>query len=200
MALEKIVKVSGTAVHVPGSDIDTDRIIPARFMKCVTFDGLGEYLFYDVRKHADGSDKEHPLNDARFKGASILLAGVNFGCGSSREHAPQAIYRYGFRAVIAESFAEIFFGNCTTLGIPCAVATAADLADLRAAVEADPSVTVTIDVDACRVHCGDRSFPVHIPDTAREALISGHWDAIADLIEGIPSVEATASRLPYMRK
>lgn len=200
MALEKIVKVSGTAVHVPGSDIDTDRIIPARFMKCVTFDGLGEYLFYDVRKHADGSDKEHPLNDPRFKGASILLAGVNFGCGSSREHAPQAIYRYGFRAVIAESFAEIFFGNCTTLGIPCAVATAADLADLRAAVEADPSVTVTIDVDACRVHCGDRSFPVHIPDTAREALISGHWDAIADLIEGIPSVEATASRLPYMRK
>jgi len=200
MALEKIVKVSGTAVHVPGSDIDTDRIIPARFMKCVTFDGLGEYLFYDVRKHADGSDKEHPLNDARFKGASILLAGVNFGCGSSREHAPQAIYRYGFRAVIAESFAEIFFGNCTTLGIPCAVATAGDLADLRAAVEADPTVTVTIDVDACRVHCGDRSFPVHIPDTAREALISGHWDAIADLIEGIPSVEATASQLPYMRK
>ena len=200
MALEKIVKVSGTAVHVPGSDIDTDRIIPARFMKCVTFDGLGEYLFYDVRKHADGSDKEHPLNDARFKGASILLAGVNFGCGSSREHAPQAIYRYGFRAVIAESFAEIFFGNCTTLGIPCAVATAGDLADLRAAVEADPTVTVTIDVDACRVHCGERSFPVHIPDTAREALISGHWDAIADLIEGIPSVEATASRLPYMRK
>lgn len=200
MALEKIVKVSGTAVHIPGSDIDTDRIIPARFMKCVTFDGLGEYLFYDVRKHADGSDKEHPLNDARFKGASILLAGVNFGCGSSREHAPQAIYRYGFRAVIAESFAEIFFGNCTTLGIPCAVATAGDLADLRAAVEADPSVTVTIDVDACRVHCGDRSFPVHIPDTAREALISGHWDAIADLIEGIPSVEATAAQLPYMRK
>ena len=200
MALEKIVRVSGTAVHVPGSDIDTDRIIPARFMKCVTFDGLGEYLFYDVRKHADGSEKEHPLNDARFKGASILLAGVNFGCGSSREHAPQAIYRYGFRAVIAESFAEIFFGNCTTLGIPCAVATAGDLADLRAAVEADPDVTVTIDVDACRVHCGDRSFPVHIPDPAREALISGHWDAIADLIEGIPSVEATASRLPYMRK
>ncbi|MFN5962692.1 MAG: 3-isopropylmalate dehydratase small subunit [Verrucomicrobiota bacterium] len=200
MALEKIVKVSGTAVHVPGSDIDTDRIIPARFMKCVTFDGLGDYLFYDVRKHADGSDKEHPLNDARFKGASILMSGVNFGCGSSREHAPQAIYRYGFRAVIAESFAEIFFGNCTTLGIPCAVATAGDLADLRAAVEADPTVTVTIDVDACRVHCGDRSFPVHIPDTAREALISGHWDAIADLIEGIPSVEATAAQLPYMRK
>jgi 3-isopropylmalate/(R)-2-methylmalate dehydratase small subunit len=171
-----------------------------RFTYRDQFDGLGDYLFYDVRKHADGSDKEHPLNDARFKGASILLAGVNFGCGSSREHAPQAIYRYGFRAVIAESFAEIFFGNCTTLGIPCAVATAGDLADLRAAVEADPTVTVTIDVDACRVHCGDRSFPVHIPDTAREALISGHWDAIADLIEGIPSVEATAAQLPYMRK
>ena len=105
MALEKITQVSGTAVYVPGSDIDTDRIIPARFMKCVTFDGLGDYLFYDVRKNADGSDKDHPLNAPQFKGATVLLSGVNFGCGSSREHAPQAIYRYGFRAVVAESFA-----------------------------------------------------------------------------------------------
>ena len=199
MALEKILKVSGTAVHVPGSDIDTDRIIPARFMKCVTFDGLGEYLFYDVRKNADGTDREHPLNDLRFKGASILLAGVNFGCGSSREHAPQAIYRYGFRAVVAESFAEIFFGNCTTLGIPCAVATAADLAKLRAAVEADPTLTVTVDVESNRVFFGADNITVNIPDTAREALISGHWDAIADLLEGAPAVAATAAALPYMQ-
>ena len=199
MALEKILKVSGTAVHVPGSDIDTDRIIPARFMKCVTFDGLGEFLFYDVRKNADGTDREHPLNDPRFKGASILLAGVNFGCGSSREHAPQAIYRYGFRAVIAESFAEIFFGNCTTLGIPCAVATAADLAKLRAAVEADPSLTVTVDVENNRVFYGSENITVNIPDTAREALISGHWDAIADLLEGAPAVATTAAALPYMQ-
>ena len=111
MALAKITSVTGRAVTVPGNDIDTDRIIPARFMKCVTFDGLGEFLFYDVRKNADGTDKPHPLNDPRFKGATILLSGANFGCGSSREHAPQAIQKYGFRAVIAESFAEIFFGN-----------------------------------------------------------------------------------------
>src|SRR4029079_2319315 len=106
MALEKITSVTGRGVFVPGNDIDTDRIIPARFMKCVTFDGLGEFLFYDVRKHADGTSKEHPLNDPRFKNAPILLTGVNFGCGSSREHAPQAIHRFGFRAIVAESFAE----------------------------------------------------------------------------------------------
>lgn len=200
MSLEKITQVSGTAVYVPGSDIDTDRIIPARFMKCVTFDGLGEYLFYDVRKNADGSDKEHPLNDPRFKGASILLSGVNFGCGSSREHAPQAIYRYGFRAVIAESFAEIFFGNCTTLGIPCAVAAAADMQRLREAVEKDPTITVTVDVEKNRVFFGSENFTVNIPDTARDALTTGHWDAIADLIEGEAAVAATAGALDYMKR
>ena len=116
MALEKINKVSGRGVNVPGDDIDTDRIIPARFMKCVTFDGLGRYFFYDVRFDADENPRVHPLNDARFSGASILIAGRNFGCGSSREHAPQAIAKAGFKAVIAEGYAEIFFGNSTTLG------------------------------------------------------------------------------------
>ena len=200
MALEKFTQVSGTAVYVPGSDIDTDRIIPARFMKCVTFDGLGDYLFYDVRKNVDGSDKNHPLNDPRFKGASILLSGVNFGCGSSREHAPQAIYRYGFRAVVAESFAEIFFGNCTTLGIPCAVATAADMQRLRDAVEKDPRTTVTVDVDKNRVFFGSENFTVNIPDTARDALISGKWDPIADLLEGETATASTASALEYMKR
>ncbi len=200
MALELITKISGTAVYVPGSDIDTDRIIPARFMKCITFAGLGDYLFYDVRRNTDGSDKQHPLNESRYKNASILLSGVNFGCGSSREHAPQAIYRYGFRAVIAESFAEIFFGNCTTLGIPCAVATGADMQRLRTAVEADPTTTVTIDVASCRVHFGAESFAVQIAESAREALTSGHWDAIADLLEGLPAVERTAAALPYMSR
>ena len=199
MALEKITQVSGTAVYVPGSDIDTDRIIPARFMKCVTFDGLGDYLFYDVRKNADGSDKDHPLNDPRFKGATVLLSGVNFGCGSSREHAPQAIYRYGFRAVVAESFAEIFFGNCTTLGIPCAVAAASDMQKLRAAVEKDTAITVTVDVDKNRVFYGSENFTVVIPDTARDALVSGKWDPIADLLEGESSVAATAGELSYMK-
>ena len=157
MALAKISSVTGRAVHVPGNDIDTDRIIPARFMKCVTFDGLGEFLFHDVRKNADGTDKPHPLNDARFKGATILLSGANFGCGSSREHAPQAIQKHGFRAVIAENFAEIFFGNCTTLGIPCATASRADIAAIAAAIEANPALEVVLDVAQQEIRFGGRS-------------------------------------------
>src|SRR5690606_14986619 len=119
MALPKIVKVQGRGVYVPGDDIDTDRIIPARFMKCVTFDGLGAYAFYDARFDEQGNSKGHPLDDPRFRGATILLSNSNFGCGSSREHAPQALSKFGIRAIIAESFAEIFFGNATTLGMPC---------------------------------------------------------------------------------
>jgi 3-isopropylmalate/(R)-2-methylmalate dehydratase small subunit len=138
MALEKITRVAGRAVNVPGNDIDTDRIIPARFMKCVTFDGLGEFLFYDMRKNADGSDKPHPLNDPRFKGATILLSGMNFGCGSSREHAPQALQKYGIRAVIAEGFAEIFHGNSTTLGMPCVTASREDIEQIAAASRPTP--------------------------------------------------------------
>ena len=183
MALTKITSVTGTAVHVPGTDIDTDRIIPARFMKCVTFDGLGEFAFYDVRKDADGNDKAHPLNDARFTGASILLSGQNFGCGSSREHAPQALYRFGFRAIIAESFAEIFFGNCTTLGIPCVCATTEDIATLAAAIETNPKLQVTVDLNAQRVFFGDQNFTIMLPETALEALTSGKWDPIAELLE-----------------
>lgn len=183
MALAKITQVSGTAVHVPGSDIDTDRIIPARFMKCVTFDGLGEFAFYDVRFDKDGKPTGHPLDEPRFKGASVLLSGSNFGCGSSREHAPQALYRFGFRAVIAQSFAEIFFGNCTTLGIPCVCASAEDIAKVAAAVEVNPQIQVTVDVANRRVIYGDDSFAVTLPDTAHDALTSGKWDPIAELLE-----------------
>jgi 3-isopropylmalate/(R)-2-methylmalate dehydratase small subunit len=200
MALEKILQVTGTACYVPGSDIDTDRIIPARFMKCVTFDGLGEYLFYDVRKHEDGSDKVHPLNEERFKGAKVLLSGVNFGCGSSREHAPQALYRYGFRAVVAESFAEIFFSNCTTLGIPCVTATTADIALLASRLDADPTLEVTVDVAKNRVFFGAENFTVAMPESAREVLIAGHWDPIADLLEAEAAVAATAAKLPYLSR
>ena len=198
MALAKITQVSGRAVHVPGADIDTDRIIPARFMKCVTFDGLGEFAFYDVRKHEDGTDRVHPLNEPRFKGASILLADSNFGCGSSREHAPQALYRFGFRGVIAESFAEIFFGNCTTLGIPCVIATAEDIKAVSDAVEADPNVEVKIDLEKERVFYANQSFPVTSPATAREALITGHWDAIGELLEGKDAVAAKMQSLGWV--
>ena len=190
MALTKISQVAGTGVYVPGSDIDTDRIIPARFMKCVTFDGLGEYAFYDVRKNADGSDKAHPLNDKRFAGANILLSGVNFGCGSSREHAPQALYRFGFRAVIAESFAEIFFGNCTTLGIPCAVTTAANIQVLAKEIERNPKLEITVDIAAEKVFFEDVEMPISVLHSAREALTTGQWDPIAALLDNKSKVDA----------
>ncbi len=197
MALEKITAVSGKGVYVPGSDIDTDRIIPARFMKCVTFDGLGEYLFYDVRHYEDGSLKNHPLNDEKHAGATILISGINFGCGSSREHAPQALSKAGFKAVIAQSFAEIFFGNCATLGMPCAIASASDIDKLAAAVEADPNLEVTIDVEKNEVRFGDDSIPVTIPSTARDAFLSARWDPIGELLEAEDRIEQTAKALPY---
>jgi 3-isopropylmalate/(R)-2-methylmalate dehydratase small subunit len=199
MALDKITTVSGTGVYVPGSDIDTDRIIPARFMKCVTFDGLGEYFFYDVRHRPDDSVvSEHPLNDPQFANAKILLTGVNFGCGSSREHAPQALYRYGLRAVIAESFAEIFFGNCTTLGIPCVTASTADIKKLAATVAADPKLEIIVDVAHRRVIFGNESFTVEMPDTAHDGLTTGQWDPIAELLESEKEVAATATNVAYL--
>jgi 3-isopropylmalate/(R)-2-methylmalate dehydratase small subunit len=200
MALDKITLVTGKGIHVPGNEIDTDRIIPARFMKCVTFDGLGEYLFYDVRKNEDGSDKKHPLNDPRFSEASILLTGANFGCGSSREHAPQAFYRYGFRGIIAESFAEIFFGNCTTLGIPCFCAAKEDIAAIAAAIESDPSAEITLDVGNERIRVGDQSYTAVVRETARKALCEGKWDMIGELKEGESQVAVVVQKLPYMTR
>ncbi len=198
MALAKITSVTGPAVYVPGNDIDTDRIIPARFMKCIVFDGLGEFLFYDVRKNADGTDKPHPLNEPRFKAATILLSGANFGCGSSREHAPQAIQKYGFKAVIAENFAEIFFGNCTTLGIPCATASREDIAKIAAAVEKNPATEVTIDVEKQEIRFAGQTVKAEVRASARDALVNGRWDSIGELIDGLPAVKTTAAKLPYL--
>ena len=198
MALEKITQVTGRGVFVPGDDIDTDRIIPARFMKCVTFDGLGEFAFYDARDAVKSEGGTHPLDDARFTGASILLSGSNFGCGSSREHAPQALYRFGIRAIVAESFAEIFFGNSTTLGMPCVVMSQADIKAVADLIEADPAALVTIDVTEGKLSVADMDFPATLPGHAREALITGRWDAIADLLEGLDDVKARAATLPYM--
>jgi 3-isopropylmalate/(R)-2-methylmalate dehydratase small subunit len=198
MSLAKITSVSGRAVAVPGNDIDTDRIIPARFMKCVTFDGLGEFLFYDVRKNADGTDKSHPLNDSRFRGATILLSGANFGCGSSREHAPQAIQKYGFKAVIAENFAEIFFGNSTTLGMPCVTASREDIAKIAAAIEKNPQTEVVIDLEKMEARFGGQSVKIAQRDSARDALVNGRWDAIGELLDGLSAVKETARKLPYL--
>ncbi|WP_437734369.1 3-isopropylmalate dehydratase small subunit [Sorangium sp. So ce1335] len=200
MALDLIQSVTGRAVHVPGDDIDTDRIIPARFLKCVTFDGIGEHLFRDVRFDERGQKREHPLNDPRFSGATVLIADRNFGCGSSREHAPQSIAKAGFKAVIAESFAEIFFGNSTTLGIPCVSVSREHRAALAARVNEDPSTLVTVDLKEQVVRAGDLTVPFTIKPGARESLIRGTWDPIAQLLEGADEVQKVAARLPYIQQ
>ncbi|MFZ5890848.1 MAG: 3-isopropylmalate dehydratase small subunit [Myxococcota bacterium] len=198
MALEKIVQVVGRGVYVPGDDIDTDRIIPARFMKCVTFDGLGAHLFHDVRFNEDGSKKQHALNDPRFEGARILISNSNFGCGSSREHAPQALAKFGIRAVIAESFAEIFFGNSTTLGMPCVSVSHEDIVTLAAQVEKDPSTEVRIDLASNTVTAGPVKVPFNIKPGAREALMNGAWDPIGQLLENADAVKALTNKLAYL--
>lgn len=196
--LEKITQVSGKAVHIPGDDIDTDRIIPARFMKCVTFDGLGEYLFHDVRFDENGKQKDHPLNRPENAGAKIIVSGSNFGCGSSREHAPQSIHKAGFRGIIAESFAEIFFGNCTTLGIPCVSPSHEDRLKLGRYVQEHPEAVVTIDLESRQVRAGDGlSIPVGVNESAREVLMNGRWDPIAQLLENMAAVKKTCASLPY---
>ena len=200
MALEKITQVTGRGVHIPGDDIDTDRIIPARFMKCVTFDGLGEFAFSDAKAAEKAAGRLHPLDDARFHGATILLSGSNFGCGSSREHAPQALYRYGFRAIIAESFAEIFFGNSTTLGIPCVKMSKQDIAALGGLIDKTPNALITIDLTEHKVTVDDVDFAAEftIPGHARDPLITGRWDSIADLVDGLEDVKARVAAIPYL--
>ena len=192
--MQKIEQVTGQVVPLPLDDIDTDRIIPARYLRCVTFDGLGEHSFEDDRKQ----DPNHPFDDARFKGASILLAGRNFGCGSSREHAPQALIRWGIKALIAESFAEIFFGNCTSNGVPCVCASPDQIQKLATAVQTTPQLAVTVDVEAKEVRYGTEIFPVTIIDSAHTSLVSGQWDFLSQLVEAKPEIKTAAAKLPYM--
>ncbi len=200
MALAKIERVVGRGVHVAGEDIDTDRIIPARFLKCVTFDGLGEHLFKDVRFREDGSKTGHPLDDPRFAGASILVVDRNFGCGSSREHAPQSIAKRGFKAIVAESFAEIFFGNSIALGIPCVSLARADLDQLAKRVESRPDTVLTVDLVEGVVRAGDDlGWPLGIKPGASEALQKGLWDPIGQLLEAKDQIRSVAASLPYMR-
>ncbi len=196
-ALEPIRTVRGRAVVLPGDDIDTDRIIPARFLKCVTFDALGPQLFYDERFAEDGTPKAHPLNAPEAEGATILVSGQNFGSGSSREHAPQSIHKAGFRALVAGSFAEIFFGNATTLGMPCVTLDPEDLGVLQAQLRAAPETIVEVDVAAREVRAGERVFPAHLPDGAHGALVEGRWDPLGDLLEAADDAVALADRLGY---
>lgn len=190
----QIKSVSGTGIPLMLDDIDTDRIIPARYLRCVTFDGLGEYAFEDDRKQ----DPNHPFDDERFQGASVLIAGRNFGCGSSREHAPQSLMRWGLQAIVAESYAEIFFGNCCSLGIAAVLATREDLDKLAAAVEANPKATVSVDLEKLTATAGDVSVSVEMPDSARDALVTGEWDYLGQLVSAADQVSAHAATIPYL--
>jgi 3-isopropylmalate/(R)-2-methylmalate dehydratase small subunit len=198
--LEKFTVIKGRAVPLRGEDIDTDRIIPARFMKSITFEGLGQYLFYDERFDEKGNPKPHPLNDPRYQGATILLVEAGFGSGSSREHAPQAIKRAGFRAIIGESFAEIFFGNATAIGLPCVSLAPEDLSVLFQAVEQDPNLEVEIDLVNKEVRFGDRVAPLFIREEAREALTEGLWDPIGELLQAGELLDQFDRKLPYPRR
>jgi len=195
MADAPLRRVSGRACVLRGDDIDTDRIIPARFLRCVTFDGLGLHAFEDDRLQAKG---QHPLDDERFAGAEILVVGHNFGCGSSREHAPQALMRRGFRAFVGGSFAEIFAGNCAALGLPCASLDDADLRRLMDNIDLDPAQEVVLDVEARTVACRAGTFPARIPDGARTRFLEGAWNATSVLVEAGDAIERTARSLPYV--
>ena len=195
MAEAKVERVAGRGCVLRGHDIDTDRIIPARYLRCVTFDGLGEHAFKDDRQQAKG---DHALDDERFVGANILVVGRNFGCGSSREHAPQALMRHGFQAFVGGSFAEIFAGNCTALGLPCLTLAPDDLEALMESIELDPSQEIVVDVADSEVVSRAGRMVAHLPEATRHQLLEGVWHATAVLLEGGDAIEATAARLPYL--
>jgi 3-isopropylmalate/(R)-2-methylmalate dehydratase small subunit len=190
--------IEGRAVPLAGDDIDTDRIIPARFLREITFETLGQYAFIDERVDEKGAPRPHALNDPRFKGGSILIVNRNFGCGSSREHAPQSLMRYGFAAFIGESFAEIFSGNCTALGLPAARVSHEDAARLQAMVEVDSGLVIRIDLEACRITAGSAQIPFTMPSADRASLVSGEWDSTSVLIANAEGIKATAQRIPYV--
>jgi 3-isopropylmalate/(R)-2-methylmalate dehydratase small subunit len=198
MALEKISKVSGRAVYVAGNDIDTDRIIPARFLKSISFEGLENHLFEDDVQQAKEAGIIHATADPKYRGATVLIVNRNFGCGSSREHAPQAIRRRGFEAVIGVSYSEIFFGNSVALGMPCVTAAEDHVAELQDVVERAPDTQLTVDLTRMVLAFGNTQRPVALPPAARESFLAGAWDATALLLDRFEEVEQTASRLPYV--
>jgi 3-isopropylmalate/(R)-2-methylmalate dehydratase small subunit len=197
MSASAITRVSGRAVVVPGADIDTDRIIPARHLKAITFDGLGARVFEDDRQQAAAAGHQHPLDRPGVQGAEVLIAGSNFGCGSSREHAPRAIHQWGVRAVVAESFAEIFASNSVLIGLVCVTVPADELRDLMPRVDADPSAIVTVDLDRMQVSVAGKTISASMPAAARSALVTGQWDGTNLLLERYHEVEAVRDRLPY---
>jgi 3-isopropylmalate/(R)-2-methylmalate dehydratase small subunit len=195
--------VLGRGVPVPGDDIDTDRIIPARFMKTISFEELGGFVFHDERFDGKGNPKEHPFNDPRFRGATVLLSNRNFGCGSSREHAPQSLMRWGIRVLVGESFAEIFSGNCTAMGLPAVRISHADVQRLMERVDRNPESEIRIDLEAKTVRISgvgetDETFFLDMPEGDRQSLLSGDWDTTSVLLAHRDAIRQTAARLPYM--
>jgi 3-isopropylmalate/(R)-2-methylmalate dehydratase small subunit len=197
----RIIEMAGTALPLRGDDIDTDRIIPARYLRVVSFDGIEQHVFEDDRSAvltAGSKTAAHPFDDSRFQGASVLVVHRNFGCGSSREHAPQALYRWGIRAIIGESFSDIFFGNAALIGLPCVTAARADLDALMALVEQHPARVVRVSLEALECVSDDFACRITIPAHTREAFVSGAWDTTGMLLERYDEVRHIASRLPYL--
>jgi 3-isopropylmalate/(R)-2-methylmalate dehydratase small subunit len=198
MAIERITTLNGRGLPLRGNDIDTDRIIPARFLRAVSFEGLETHLFEDDIAQAGEQGVTHPLVDSRFQGASILVVNRNFGCGSSREHAPQAIRRRGITCVVGESYSEIFFGNSVAIGMPCVSAAPADIDRLQALIERQPAVEIAVDLGTLEVRSGDLRIGISLPDAARDSFLEGTWDATGLLLDRYEDVERTARRLPYV--
>ena len=197
--ITSIARLEGTVVPVAGQDIDTDRIMPARFLKAISFEGLETHVFEDDRAAATKQGGLHPFDDPRFAGASILVVNRNFGCGSSREHAPQGLRRWGIAAVVGESFSEIFFGNSLAIGMPCLTIEPAEADWLIADAERDPSAPTVVDVQALTVTRGGRTIQARLPRSVQEAFLSGDWDATGQLLSAGAATEAVAARLPYVR-
>ncbi len=197
--IPSVEEVTGSGVVIRGNDIDTDQIIPARFMKVVTFDGLGEFAFFDLRFDEDDEQKEHPFNEPSNQDASVMVVNANFGCGSSREHAPQALMRWGIDAIIGESFAEIFAGNCLALGIPTLTADHETINDLQQFVEDNPDADIEIDVASETITYGGNEIGVSVDSAQRKALVEGVWDTTALMKANVESIEKTANSLPYIQ-
>lgn len=198
MSLESIVRVAGRGIPLPGEDVDTDRIVPARFLRAVTFDHLGQHAFEDARAEARAHGALHPFDDPRYAGSAVLVVGRNFGCGSSREHAARAIAKRGIRAIVGESFGDIFAGNAVALGIPCACVSRGAADAMLGRVEADPAAVIEVDVESLHVRVGGGELPFSMPAAVRRALLEGRWDPIADLLAGDTETRKTAARLDYL--
>ncbi len=194
--MSQVQSLAGQAIPLRGNDIDTDRIIPARFLRCVTFDGLGEQVFADDRQQRQG---QHPFDLPQYQGATILVVNDNFGCGSSREHAPQSLIKWGIKAIIGESFAEIFTGNCTANGVPCVTASPVAIANLQQYLEDHPQTQVTLDLNQLAVSYAGQSITVSIEEGPRQMLVTGKWDSCGQLLQHQDQIRATATALPYLQ-